>query len=237
MNGIETINKIKIEDMIYEVRGKQVMLDSDLAKLYACSTGNLNRARTRNIKRFPLDFCFQLTREEFINLKCQSGISKIDMRSINRNLPYVYTEQGIAMLSTVLHSDISIEMSISIMNAFVSMRKYISNNLIEQKYINNLVLNHDKKINLIEETFSKFEEKIKINFIFFEGQIYDAYSLLIDILNKSKSEIIVIDNYAGKELLYHCGSSFKDLGKKCFGINLIDNKNILDGIIKMINGN
>ena len=104
-------------------------------------------------------------------------------------LPYALTEQGIMMLSGLLKSDIAVKVNIQIINAFVNMRKFISNNLIEQQYINELVLEHDKDIKLLQELFDKLEEKERINTIFFEGQIYDAYSLLIDILNKSKKEI------------------------------------------------
>ena len=191
------------------------------------------------------------------------------------------------MLAGILKSDIAVEMSLKIVNTFIAMRKYINNNFIEQAYINKLVVKDHERINLLEESFNKLEEKTKCNSIFFKGQIYDAYSLLIDILNKSNEEIIIIDNYAGKELLdilkginkniiiisknisdelkqkyisqyqnvsfihddtfhdrfiiidkqilYHCGSSFKDLGKKCFAINKIEDKNILDNFIKEIN--
>ena len=111
--------------MIYEIRGKQVMLDSDLAKLYHCETGNLNRARKRNVTRFPSSFSFQLEKQEYINLKCQFGISNIDLRPINRSLQYDYTEQGFAMLSAVLHTDTDIAISVKIMDAFVLMRHYL----------------------------------------------------------------------------------------------------------------
>ncbi len=121
----EILKKDNIENMIYEIRGKQVMLDSDLAILYHCETGNLNRARKRNANRFPSSFSFQLEKQEYINLKCQTGISNIDLRSINRSLPYVYTEQGVAMLSAVLHTDTDIAISVKIMDAFVLMRHYL----------------------------------------------------------------------------------------------------------------
>ena len=111
----------------------------------------------------------------------------------------MFTEQGVSMLSSVLKTDVAAEVSVNIMRAFVSMKKYISTTLIEQKYINELVLKDNKRIDLIEETLSSFKEKN--NHIFFEGQIYDAYSLLIDIFNKSKKEIVIIDNYINKVLL------------------------------------
>jgi len=273
---------IKIEDLIYEVRGKQVMLDSDLAKLYNVSTGNLNKAVKRNAERFPENFMFQLTTEEYKFLIFQIGIS--NQRGGNRKLPYVFTEQGVAMLSSVIHNETAINTSIIIMNAFVSMRHYISNNLIEQNHINNMVLIHDNEIKLLQDTFDKF--KPTNNHIFFKGQIYDAYSLLLDILENSKESIIIIDNYADKKLLdllsktnkkikvysknmneelikkymsqynnveiiendtfhdrfiiidnkdlYHCGASFKELGKKCFEISKIENQEILTKIIEKI---
>ena len=195
----ELKEELNIENMIYEIRGKQVMLDSDLAKLYECKNGtkDINKAVKRNIERFPKNFYFQITEEEMKKLWFQSGTANKMIRS----LPYVFTEQGIAMLSSVLHTQIAISQSIRIMDAFVKMRKIISSNLIEQKYINELVIKDNERINLLEESFSKLEEKEKINHIFYEGQIYDAYSLLIDIFKEAKKEIIIIDNYADKSIL------------------------------------
>ena len=191
--------ELNIENIIYEIRGKQVMLDSDLAKLYECKNGtkDINKAVKRNIERFPQNFYFQITEEEMKKLWFQSGTANKMIRS----LLYVFTEQGIAMLSSVLHTQIAISQSIRIMDAFVKMRKIISSNLIEQKYINELVIKDNERINLLEESFSKLEEKEKINHIFYEGQIYDAYSLLIDIFKGAKEEIIIIDNYADKSIL------------------------------------
>lgn len=201
MNDIILKDSIKIEDMIYEVRGMQVMLDSDLAKLYECTNGtkDVNKAVNRNIERFPRDFYFQLTVEEYKNLKFQFGTSSLNTHGGIRKIPYVFTEQGVAMLTSVLRTSIASEVSIRIMRAFVLMRKYISNNLIEQRYINDLVLKDSKRIDLIESALSEFKEKN--NHLFFEGQIYDAYSLLKDIFNTSKNEIIIIDNYIDKNLL------------------------------------
>ena len=191
--------ELNIENIIYEIRGKQVMLDSDLAKLYECKNGtkDINKAVKRNIERFPKNFYFQITEEEMKKLWFQSGTANKMIRS----LPYVFTEQGIAMLSSVLHTQIAISQSIRIMDAFVKMRKIISSNLIEQKYINELVIKDNERINLLEESFSKLEEKEKANHIFYEGQIYDAYSLLIDIFKEAGKEIIIIDNYADKSIL------------------------------------
>ena len=207
MNEIIVKDNIKIEDLIYEIRGKQVMLDSDLAMLYGCKNGtkSLNLAVKRHINRFPERFMFQLTKEEYSSI-----YSRFQFETLNKNnqkqglnikyLPYVFTEQGVAMLSAILKTDVAEEISIKIMDAFVAMKKIINTSLIEQKYINSLVLEHDNEIRLLQESFNKLSAKEKINHIFYDGQIYDAYSLLIDILNKAKKEIIIIDNYAGKEL-------------------------------------
>lgn len=278
MNEIETINSANIKDKIHKIRDKYVILDKDLASLYHVMTGNLNKTVKRNIERFPKEFMFQLTEVEYQNLIFQNGISR--KHGGNRKLPYAFMEQGVAMLSALLKSKTAINTSILIMNAFVEMKKYISDNLLEQRYINNMVLDHNERIKLIEESFSN---KVFSNDIFFEGQIYDAYSLLLDILESSKESIIIIDNFANKKLfdllsktnkkvivysknideelikkyksqynnvelkyndgyhdrfiiidkkiLYHCGASFKDLGIKCFGINKIDNIDMVNDLL------
>lgn len=120
MDNKNTPETIKIESLIYEIRGQKVMLDRDLAKLYGVTTGNLNKAVKRNIERFPERYMFQLTTDE--NLKFQNGISSWGG---SRSLPYVFTEQGVAMLSSVLHSSTAIQVSISIIDAFVAIRSYI----------------------------------------------------------------------------------------------------------------
>ncbi len=200
----ELVNSnLEIENLIYEIRGQQVMLDSDLAKLYQCKNGtkSLNLAVKRNSERFPNDFYFQLTKEEYKNLKFQNETSSWNNYGGVRKLPYAFTEQGTAMLATILKTEVAAEVSIQIMRAFVSMRKYISTNLIEQKYINNLVLEDNKRINALEETFTKFEEKKRTNEIYFDGQIYDAYSKVVDIFKSAKKELIIIDGYADKTVL------------------------------------
>ena len=197
----ELVIQEKIESLIYEVRGKQVMLDRDLARLYECANGtkDINKAVKRNIDRFPEGFMFQLTEEEFNILRFQSGTSKV--QGGRRYKPYVFTEQGVAMLSSVLHSKTAIQVSIKIMNAFVAMRKYISSNLIEQKYINELVLEDHDKIKVLENSFQKLEEKKKVNEIYFDGQIYDAYFKIQEIFKEAKKEIIIIDGYADNTIL------------------------------------
>ena len=189
--------------MIYEIRGKQVMLDSDLAILYECANGTktINQAVKRNINRFPNDFYFQLETEEFLNLKSQIGTSSWNNYGGIRKLPYVFTEQGVAMLATVLRTDIASEMSVAIMRAFVTMRKYISTNLLEQKYINNMVLEHDCQIKLLKGSFQKIEEKKKVNEIYFNGQIYDAYSKIQEIFKSANKRLVIIDAYADNTIL------------------------------------
>lgn len=207
MNELLTKEEINIENMIYEIRGKQVIFARDLAKLYEVETRVLMQTIKRNIERFPENFMFVLTREEFNIWKSQFVTSKNDKIGL-RKLPYVFTEQGVAMLSGFLKSDKAIKTSISIINAFVVMRHYISSNLIEQKIINNIVLENQKKIKsikndikLLQDTFKKFEGKRKDNEIYFEGQIYDAYSKIVDILRKAKNELVIIDGYADKTVL------------------------------------
>lgn len=204
MNKVITKDEIKIENLIYEVRGKQVMLDSDLARLYECVNGtkSINLAVNRNIERFPEDFYFQLTKEEYNNLKFQFETS----RSSNnyggvRKLPYVFTEQGVAMLATVLKTKVASQMSVSIMRAFVAMRKYISSDLIEQKFVNKQVLKNTEDIKLLKESFQKFEEKRKVNEIYFDGQIYDAYSKIQEIFKSATKKLVIIDAYADNTIL------------------------------------
>lgn len=287
-NTLQTIinKEVSINELIYNVRGKLVMLDADLAKLYQCINGtkDINKAVKRNEERFPEDFYFQLNEDEIRNLRFQNGTANVS--NMARTLPYVFTEQGVAMLSAVLKTNVASQVSVKIMRAFVEMKKYIATNNFSNR-ISNLetkTIEHDNKINLIPDKLSTKEVN---NHIFYEGQIYDAYSLLINILNQSKKKIIIIDNYASKELfdiikdinknitiitknidevlikkykkqynniniiksdifhdrfiiidneiLYHSGASFKDLGNKCFAINKIIDKDILNKLLLEIN--
>ena len=191
-----------IEKLIYVIRDKQVMIDSDLAMLYQVETGALNRAVKRNIKRFPDDFRFQLTVEEYENLKCQIGISSLNENGYGgrRTLPYVFTEPGISMLASVLHSDIAINVSIGIMRAFVEMRRFIANNALLFERISNVELKQleyqkqtDEKLEQIFEYISEHEEASQK--IFFDGQIYDAFSLIVSLIQKAEKEITLIDGY------------------------------------------
>jgi hypothetical protein len=197
----EIIEKEKVEDLIYEIRGKQVMLDSDLARLYECVNGTktINQAVSRHSDRFPEDFYFQVSKEEYENLWSQLGTANLN--TMSRTLPYVFTEQGVAMLASILRTKVAAEVSINIMRAFVLMKKYISNNLLEQKYINNLVLEDHNKIKLLQESFDKLSEKRKASEIYFNGQMFDAYSRIINIFNEAKEELIIVDSYADIKLL------------------------------------
>ena len=197
----ELVVQEKIENLIYEVRGKQMMLDRDLAKLYNVETKRINEAVKNNINKFPERFSFLLTDAEMMNLRSRFSTSSVSTHGGRRYAVRVFTEQGVAMLATILKSKTAIQVSIAIMDAFVAMRKYISSNLIEQKYINNMVLEHDSQIKLLQSTFDKLEEKKKVNEIYFNGQIYDAYFKIQEIFKEAKKEIIIIDGYADNTIL------------------------------------
>lgn len=193
-----------IRSLIYVVRGQQVMLDSDLAMLYQVETRIFNQAVKRNIARFPDNFRFQLSKEEYDFLRSQSVISKPDdtqeKRGGRRYLPFAFTEQGIAMLSAVLRSDVAIQVSINIMNTFVELRKFVSNNALLFERINEVELKQlqyqrqtDEKFEKVFEYISGHEESTQK--IFFEGQIYDAFELLVDLIRKATRKITLIDGY------------------------------------------
>ena len=155
--AIVEMTQFNIEKLIYVIRGKQVMMDSDLAVLYQVETGNLNKAMKRNQKRFPEDFCFQLSKEEFENLKFQSGSSSLDENGYGgrRYMPYVYTEQGISMLASVLRSEAAINVSIRIMRTFVEMRRFIANNALLFEHISAVEL---RQLEYQKQTDEKLEQ-------------------------------------------------------------------------------
>ena len=283
MNEIIEKEDIIIENMIYEIRGVEVMLDSDLAKLYKVETKRINEAVKNNPDKFPQRFSFVLDKDEDKNLRSKFSTSSLENNYGGRRYNIrVFTEQGVYMLATILKSKAATQISIAIMDTFVKMRHYLNYNkiLLPNKILllEDKVDNNTKRIN---ELFDKFDCKvIAKNFIFYQGDFYDSYSVVMDIFNESKKEIIIIDNYAGKELLdilknidkniiilsknideilkkkyesqysnvtfknnetfhdrfvlidrcklYSCGASFKDLGKKCFAINEIKIKEIID---------
>lgn len=197
-NNLIIVDNIEIQNMIYSVRGKQVMLDSDLAQLYHVETKVFNQAVKRNINRFPEHFRFQLTESEFKNLRSQIVTSKENdsTHGGRRYMPYVFTEQGIAMLSAVLKSDIAVDVSIKIMDVFVKMRNFLLSNREMFARLDRVELKQleiDKKM---EEVFNyiAINAEVKQN-IFFDGQIYDAFSFIVELIGKAKKEIVLIDNY------------------------------------------
>ena len=271
----------EIQNLIYTIRGKQVMIDSDVAKLYHCETKYVNRVVKRNIERFPEEFCFQLTEEEYELLRCQFVTLKSGRGQHRKYMPYAFTEHGITMLSGLLNSNVAIEVSIKIVKSFIEMRKFITKKgQITERLTS---IEHDKKFDTV---FDKLQEKqIESQRIFYDGQIYDAYNLIIEIIKKAEDKITIIDNYIDDSVLkmlskkndnvevviltsnncniqnidiqkfnkqyptlkvartnhfhdrfiildekelYHLGASIKDLGKKCFAINKIENEEFIE---------
>lgn len=287
------LEEISIENLIYEIRDKQVMLDSDVANLYGYETKRINEIVKRNINRFPDEFCFQLTEKEIkliLNLKSRFATSSYEGHGGRRNLPYVFTEHGIMMLAGMLKSDIAVEISKKIITAFIAMRKFINDNNDIFKRITTVEYKMLKYDENFDKIFSALEpKKIESQRIFFNGEIYDAYSLIIELVKEATNRIIIIDNYIDKSILdmlvykkqsvnielitsshyltkldinkfneqypnlkikysnifhdrfiiidnilYHLGASLKDLGKKCFAINKIEDKEYLNRIIERI---
>lgn len=298
-NSIE-ISNIDIKKLIYTIRGKQVMLDSDVAMLYHYETKKINQTVRRNVKRFPENFCFKLTDEETNYLRSQIVTlnKKINNGNVTRKyLPYVFTEQGIAMLSALLKNEIAVQVSINIMNAFVEMKRflYLNGQIFER--LTNMeykLLEQDNKFKLydnkIEMVFNELQKNPKGEFkekIFYEGQIWDSYSLIIKIVKMAEKKITIIDNYIDQNVLemltkknknvevviitsqnskltnldvkkfneqyptlkiartnkfhdrfiiidhnelYHYGASLKDVGKKCFAITKMEDKNFIEKI-------
>lgn len=199
---------VSIRNLIYVVRGQQVMLDSDLAMLYEVETKYLNRVAGRNSDRFPEDFRFRLSKAEADELRRQSGAQDGDGGYGGRRyLPYVYTEQGIAMLSGLLRSDVAVRASIGIMRAFVEMRRFLASTtqLFEQVREMDIQRRLDQERN--ERRFEEGEERFDKLFglleahqepnqyIFFDGQVYDAFELLADIVGRAEREIVLVDGY------------------------------------------
>ena len=281
-----------IKNLIYTIRGMQVMLDSDVANLFKYTTKNINKSVKNNAERFPEYYCFQLTTKEYNSLMTRRyNITKIGRSNNRKYLPYVFTEYGITMLAALLKSEVAVNISIKIVNTFMQMRKnFYENNQVFERLtsLEYKLLEQEKKINNILGEL-KFEENIKQK-IFFKGQIYDAYSIIIDIIKSANKKILIIDNYIDDNVLkmlskkkkdvevtiltsiksniekldikkfnkeypilklektnkfhdrfiivdnkemYHLGASIKDLGKKCFGINKIEDIKIVEKIINL----
>lgn len=195
------IQKEDIQNKIFTIRGLQVMLDSDLAPLYDTETKFVNRAVKRNPKRFPESFVFQLTDTEWEDLKYQLGTSST--HGGRRTFPHVFTEQGVAMLSSVLNTDTAIEASIQIMQAFIEMRKFLFNNASIFNRLDNVELKQLKTDEKIERIFNALETERPTpdKGVFFEGQIFDAYELVSKLIRSAKKEIILIDNYMDESTL------------------------------------
>ena len=201
------VNTQQIQNHIYTIRGMQVMLDNDLAHMYEVETKQLNRAVSRNIDRFPERFRFQLTQAEYDDLRFQNGTSSSEHGG-RRYLPYVFTEQGISMLSAVLRSKTAIEVSIKIIDSFVEMRRFMSQNtLLFQKIevIESKQRDTDKQLTKV---LNAIEDKsiTKKQGIFFDGQIFDAYVFMSGLIKEAKKSIVLIDNYIDETTLTHLSS-------------------------------
>ena len=202
MDEMPVISQKRIESRILTIRGVQVMLDRDLAELYQVETRVLNQAVKRNTERFPEEFCFQLTYVEFNNWKSQIVMSNKDKIGLRRP-PFAFTEQGIAMLSAVLRSEIAVTISIQIIKAFIELRKLASNYRgiiqrlegVERKQLENEE-NFEKVFKALENN-----NEIPTQGIFFDGQIFDAYKLVSDIVRSAKESIVLIDNYIDESTL------------------------------------
>ena len=203
---IQVISSVEdIRNRVYWIRGKQVMLDFDLADIYGYEVKRLNEQVKRNNRRFPEDFLFQLNREEVELVKSQFATSRNEtffegQDGGRRKLPYAFTEQGIYMLATVLKGELAEQQSIFIMRAFKEMRHFIANNALMFEKINAIELKQleyqkdaDEKFGRIFEYMADHEESSQK--IFFDGQIFDAFSLLADIIGHARKNIILIDGY------------------------------------------
>lgn len=214
---IQTISSVEdIKNRVYWFRGKQVMLDVDLAILYGYEVKNLNRQVKRNIDRFPEDFMFQLTNNEFDELRCQNVTA---ISNMSRTMPYAFTEQGIYMLATVLKGELAQRQSIFIMRAFREMRHFIANNALLFEKINAIELKQLEYQKDTDEKFSRIFEYMADHAednqkIFYDGQIFDAFSLLTEIVGQAKNEIVLIDGYIDVNTL-------NILAKKNVGVDIL----------------
>lgn len=201
-----------IESRIFTIRGMQVMLDRDLAAMYQVETRVLNQTVKRNIDRFPQAFCFQLTKEELQNWRSQFVTSNEDKMGLRR-APFAFTEQGVAMLSAVLRSDVAVQVSIQIMNAFIAMRQLLTihSGLLQRfEGLEKKQLETDQKF---EQIFRALERKdiIPNQGVFFDGQVFDAYELASRIIRAASKSIILIDNYVDETTLTHLAKKKKNV--------------------------
>jgi hypothetical protein len=218
MNNELSISKKHIENRIFTIRGEQVMLDYHLAELFIVETKRLNEQVKRNTKRFPLSFMFQLTTSEWDKLQSQIATTEpnVDLRSQiattkRRTLPFVFTEQGVAMLSAVLNSDTAIKVSIQIMDAFVKMRQIVLQNSLINYRLDKIEIKQLDNEQKFEQVFKALESKNTIpnQGVFFDGQVFDAYELASKIIRSAKATIVLIDNYIDESTLTHLSKKAK----------------------------
>lgn len=208
-NNLMIYDEDDLRSKIHIIRNRQVMIDRDLAAIYGVETRRLNEQVKRNTERFPEDFCFQLNDEEFGNWKSQNATSNSDRMGLRKN-PYAFTEQGVAMLASVLKTKTAVDASVKIVRVFVAMRHFIMNNakiFVEIQDIKNHLIesdiHHKENDRKIEQLFSLMEQSDKeVNEgLFYNGQIFDSYNFISDLIRKAKKEIILIDNYIDDSVL------------------------------------
>ena len=196
-----SITSDDIRNRIYTIRGMQVMLDRDIAKLYGVETRVLNQAVRRNPGRFPESYCFQLSDDEFLNWKSQIVMTNSEIMGLRRN-PFAFSERGVAMLSTVLRSGTAIEISMRIMDAFVEMRHYLTDNSLVFQRLDRIELKQLEADEKFDQIFKQLETpKPDKAVIFFKGQMWDATSCIEEIIGKAEESIILIDGYVDKGTL------------------------------------
>lgn len=210
------IDQLNIESMIHVIRDKQVMLDRDLAVLYGVETRRLNEQVRRNTERFPEDFMFQLTKDEALSSRSQFAILNETLSSSRsqivtlkngrgsniKYLPYAFTESGIAMLSSVLRSPTAIEVNIRIMRAFVAMRHFLANNAQVFQRLTNIEYHQIETDRRIDEVFKRLDANVQPQQgIFYDGQVFDAYQFVCDLVRKAKNSVVLIDNYVDDTVL------------------------------------
>ena len=208
-NDLIPYNEDDLRSKIHIIRNRQIMIDRDLAEIYGVETRRLNEQKKRNKERFPEDFCFQLSDEEFENWKSQNATSNSDKMGLRKN-PYAFTEQGVAMLASVLKTKTAIDASVKIIRAFVEIRHFIMNNakiFVEiqdiKKHLLESDIHHKDNDKKIEQLFSLMEKNSAevSEGIFYNGQIFDAYNFISELIRKAKKDIILIDNYIDDSVL------------------------------------
>ena len=197
----DNLPQVSAEDKIFTIRGLQVIVDRDLAELYGIETKRLNQQANRNVKRFPISFRFQLSVEEKNELV--ANCNRFETLKHSSSLPYVFTEQGVAMLSAVLHTPKAVEISVKIMDAFVAMRRFLASNAQVFQRLDRIeykLLESDHKF---EDIYSKLEEKSlePKQGIFYDGQIYDSYTFITNLIKSATRRIALIDNYIDETVL------------------------------------